>query len=163
MQDKELDHLLEGTENADVDEFMNDIFNSQEDSSTRIEPKREKESLEAKNSVGMVTINDEVEEESAGDKTHKAHLSTDKETLQELTIITEDAPSSADKEKLKELTVSDPTPSSYTPSSSSSPKPKLGWFRQYKSFIQQMGGRYGLLFGHLKNTFMPRKNFNELS
>ncbi|GKE82084.1 hypothetical protein Tco_1552084, partial [Tanacetum coccineum] len=107
--DKELDHLLEGTENADVDEFMNDIFNSQENSSNRIEPKREKESLEAENSADMVTINDEVEEESAGDefklkirekgkgreetrdtppstpirspRTHKAPLSTDKETL----------------------------------------------------------------------------------
>ncbi|GJY98686.1 hypothetical protein Tco_0516116 [Tanacetum coccineum] len=109
LEDEELDHLLEGTENADVDEFMNDIFNSQENSSNRIEPKREKESLEAENSADMVTINDEVEEESAGDefklkirekgkgieetrdtppstpirspRTHKAPLSTNKETL----------------------------------------------------------------------------------
>ncbi|GKD44761.1 hypothetical protein Tco_1269406 [Tanacetum coccineum] len=26
-----------------------------------------------------------------------------------------------------------------------------------------MGGCYGLLFGHLVKTFMPRKNFNKLS
>ncbi|GKD18791.1 hypothetical protein Tco_1207949 [Tanacetum coccineum] len=45
----------------------------------------------------------------------------------------------------------------------SSSKPKIGCFKRCKSFIHKMGGCYGLLFGHLVKTFMPRKNFNELS
>nr|GEY82685.1 hypothetical protein [Tanacetum cinerariifolium] len=98
----------------------------------------------AKKSVDDVTVtNDEVEEESIGDefelkkrdkgkgieeskdthpptpirspRSHISLLSTDKETLQEWTVIVQDAPSSLDKEKLKELTVTDPTPSSSPP------------------------------------------------
>nr|GEX94573.1 hypothetical protein [Tanacetum cinerariifolium]GFA25008.1 hypothetical protein [Tanacetum cinerariifolium] len=103
----------------------------------------------AKKSVDDVTVtNDEVEEESTGDefelkkrekgkgiedskdtypptpirspRSHISLLSMDKETLQEWTVIVQDAPSSLDKEKLKELTVTDPTPSS------SPPKPETG-------------------------------------
>ncbi|GJT25011.1 hypothetical protein Tco_0894948 [Tanacetum coccineum] len=99
------------------------------------------------NDVDLVIVNaNEEEEESAGDefelrrrvkgkgieeirssspptpitspRTHIAPLSTDKETLQELTVINKDTPLSADKEKLHELTITDSTPSS------SSPKPK---------------------------------------
>ncbi|GJT31778.1 hypothetical protein Tco_0922197 [Tanacetum coccineum] len=119
MVDEELDELLEGTKNVNVDEFMDDILNSQEDPDNRIYPKSYKESPEAKKSVDMMTIHfDEVEEESAGDefklkrrekgkgieetrdipsltpirspRTHNAPLSSDKETLQELTVTTED-------------------------------------------------------------------------
>nr|GEY26291.1 hypothetical protein [Tanacetum cinerariifolium] len=68
-----------------------------------------------------------------------------------------DAPSFADKEKLHELMVTDSTPSS------SSPKPKNGWFRWYKSFIQQTGRSYGYMFLHLKKHFIPKKSFLELS
>ncbi|GKC18436.1 hypothetical protein Tco_1020586 [Tanacetum coccineum] len=86
-----------------------------------------------------------------------AYSSSDKETLQELTITTEDAHSSLDKEKLRELTVTNTTPSP------SSPKPKTGRFRHYKTFIQQMGGRYGYMFAHLKKHFLPRKKFHQLA
>ncbi|GJS67773.1 hypothetical protein Tco_0682338 [Tanacetum coccineum] len=83
---------------------------------------------EVEKDVDMVIINDGEEEESSGDefklrrrekgkgieeardtplptpnrspRTHIAPLSSDKETLQELTVTTKDAPSSADKEKL---------------------------------------------------------------
>nr|GEX43502.1 retrovirus-related Pol polyprotein from transposon TNT 1-94 [Tanacetum cinerariifolium] len=44
MVNEELDQLLEGTENVDVDEFMDDILNSQEDPHIRIEPRSDKES-----------------------------------------------------------------------------------------------------------------------
>ncbi|GJW47085.1 hypothetical protein Tco_0078731 [Tanacetum coccineum] len=149
--DEELDQLLEGTENVNVDTFMDDVLNSQEYPGTRIDPKSDKENLEAKKDVDMVIINDGEEEESAEDefelrrrekgkgiketmdtpppsptrspRTHISPLSTDKETLYELTVITQDAPSSVDKEKLKELTVTDSTPSSSSPLSSL-PKPK---------------------------------------
>ncbi|GJZ73012.1 hypothetical protein Tco_0637158 [Tanacetum coccineum] len=186
LEDAELDHLLEGNQNVDVDEFMNDIFNSQEDPDTRIEPRSEKESPEVEKSDDLVCVNAvEEEEESARDefelrrrvkgkgiketksspsptpiispRTHIAPLSSDKETIQELTVIIEDAPPSADKEKLKELTVTDPTPSS------SLPKPKIRRFKRCKSFIHHMGGCYSLLFGHLTKTFMLKKNFNQLS
>ncbi|GJS54242.1 hypothetical protein Tco_0627604 [Tanacetum coccineum] len=46
VEDEELDQLLEGNENVDVYEFMNNIFNSQEDPDTRIEPRSDKESPE---------------------------------------------------------------------------------------------------------------------
>ncbi|GJT53373.1 hypothetical protein Tco_0988427 [Tanacetum coccineum] len=44
MMDEELDHLLDGTVNVDVDEFMRDIFNNQEDPNTRIDLGSYKES-----------------------------------------------------------------------------------------------------------------------
>ncbi|GKC83063.1 hypothetical protein Tco_1138780 [Tanacetum coccineum] len=119
MVDEELDELVEGTKNVNVDEFMDDILNSQKDLGYRIYPNSYKESPEAKKSVDMMTIHfDEVEEESAGDefklkrrekgkgieetrdtpsltpirssRTHNAPLSSDKKTLQELTVTTED-------------------------------------------------------------------------
>ncbi|GJW52914.1 hypothetical protein Tco_0096999 [Tanacetum coccineum] len=124
MMDEELEQLLEGTENVNVDEFAKDIFNDQEEPDNRIDPGSYKESPEAKKSDDDVTItNDDVEEESAGDespRTHIAYLSPDKETLQELMVTTEYAHSFADKEKLHELTIIDTTPSS------SSLKPNTG-------------------------------------
>ncbi|GKC54560.1 hypothetical protein Tco_1077305 [Tanacetum coccineum] len=79
-------------------------------------------------------------------------------------------------EKLQELTVNDPPPSSSTPSSSSPKfklsatnrllslfKPKTGRFKRYKSFFDELQGRYGYLFEHLKTRFMPRKKFNVLA
>ncbi|GJW67712.1 hypothetical protein Tco_0122136 [Tanacetum coccineum] len=134
MVDEELDQLLEGTENVDVDAFMDDVLNIQEDHDNRIEQRSDKKSLKVEIDADMVNIsNDDVEEESAGDdfelrrrdkgkgieetkdtppptpirspRTHIAPLSSDKETLKELTVLIEDAPSSADKEKLKELTI----------------------------------------------------------
>ncbi|GJT46693.1 hypothetical protein Tco_0955408 [Tanacetum coccineum] len=186
MMDEELEQLLEGTENVDMDAFMDDVLNNQEDPDTRIVPESDKESPEVTKSVDMLTIHDdEVKEESVGDefelrrrengkgieetrdthpptpirspRTHIASILLDKETLQELTVTTEDAHSFTDKEKLQELTVTDST------HSSSSPKPNTGRFKRYKSFIQQMGGCYGYMFGHLKKHFMPRKKFHQLA
>ncbi|GJT67101.1 hypothetical protein Tco_1018581 [Tanacetum coccineum] len=69
MVDEELDQLLEGVKNVDVDAFMDDVLNSQEDPSTRVETESYKEILEAKKSVDDVTItNDDVEEELARDE-----------------------------------------------------------------------------------------------
>nr|GFA57214.1 hypothetical protein [Tanacetum cinerariifolium] len=69
LEDEELDHMLEGNENINVDEFMNDIFNSQEDPDTKIEPRSDKESLKEEIDANMVIFNaNEEEEESAGDE-----------------------------------------------------------------------------------------------
>nr|GEV90416.1 hypothetical protein [Tanacetum cinerariifolium] len=90
------------TKNVDVDAFIDDVLNNQEDPDTRIEPRSDKESLEAKKDANIVTIHDE------------------EEKLQESTVITQDTPLSIDKERIYELAVIDPTPSS------SLPKPKAG-------------------------------------
>ncbi|GJT87086.1 hypothetical protein Tco_1068803 [Tanacetum coccineum] len=79
---------------------------------------------------------------------------------------------SSDIEKLQELTVTDTTP---TPSSSSSNtklsttnrllslfKAKPARFKRYKSFFQELQGRYGYLFEHLKARFLSRKSFDTL-
>nr|GEU60325.1 hypothetical protein [Tanacetum cinerariifolium] len=90
-------------------------------------------------------------------KTHISPLATDKETLQELMKTAQDAPSSSDKEKRKELTAADPIYSSSTPSSST-PKPKRDCFKQNKNVIFQISRRYGYMFRHLRQSFIPRRS-----
>ncbi|GJR51357.1 hypothetical protein Tco_1401878 [Tanacetum coccineum] len=80
---------------------------------------------------------------------------------------------SLDTEKLQELTEIDTTP---TPSSSSLNtklsttnrllslfKGKHARFKCYKSFFQELQGRYGYLFEHLKAKFLSRKSFDTLA
>ncbi|GJV87206.1 hypothetical protein Tco_1531144 [Tanacetum coccineum] len=80
---------------------------------------------------------------------------------------------SSDTEKLYELTVTDTTP---TPSSSSLNtelsttnrllslfKAKPARFKCYKNFFQELQGRYGYLFEHLRAKFLSRKSFNTLA
>ncbi|GJS88071.1 hypothetical protein Tco_0770707 [Tanacetum coccineum] len=80
---------------------------------------------------------------------------------------------SSDTEKLQELTVTDTTP---TPSSSSLNtklsttnrllslfKAKPARFKRYKSFFQELQGRYGYLFEHLRAKFLSRKSFDTLA
>nr|GEY82686.1 hypothetical protein [Tanacetum cinerariifolium] len=54
--DEEIENLVEGIKNVNVDEFMNDIFNDQEKHDNKIDPESYKESLDAKKSVDDVTI-----------------------------------------------------------------------------------------------------------
>ncbi|GJQ91188.1 hypothetical protein Tco_0002327 [Tanacetum coccineum] len=64
-----IENLVEGTENVNVDEFMNDIFNDQEEPDNRIDPRSYKESPEAMKITDDLTIhNDDEEEESAEDE-----------------------------------------------------------------------------------------------
>ncbi|GKB08515.1 hypothetical protein Tco_0836827 [Tanacetum coccineum] len=42
-------------------------------------------------------------------------------------------------------------------------KLKTGRFKRYKSFFDELQGRYGYLFGHLKTRFTTRKKFNVLA
>ncbi|GKF50603.1 hypothetical protein Tco_0147070 [Tanacetum coccineum] len=65
----------------------------------------------------------------------------------------------------------------HTTSSSSSPHTKLSktnrllslfktkpaHFKRYKNFFQELQGRYGYLFAHLRARFMPRKSFDTLA
>ncbi|GJZ54070.1 hypothetical protein Tco_0608955 [Tanacetum coccineum] len=83
----------------------------------------------------------------------------------------------SDKESPEEMMVTDPTPSSSTPSSCS-PNPNIsttnrllslllkakpGRFKCYKSFFHELQGHYGYLFEHLKTRFMPRRKFDNLA
>ncbi|GJX15593.1 hypothetical protein Tco_0216425 [Tanacetum coccineum] len=69
MVDKESEQLVEGNENMNVDTFMDDIINDQEDPDTRIEPRSDKKSMEVMKSADMLIIHDDEEEEgSAGDE-----------------------------------------------------------------------------------------------
>ncbi|GJY80028.1 hypothetical protein Tco_0492779 [Tanacetum coccineum] len=107
LVDEEIVTMVEGTENVDEDEFMDEIFNDQEHPGTRIEPESHKGSPKVKKSADILFINvEDEEEELVGDelirrkgkeieeirdtppltpirllRTHIAPLSFDKETL----------------------------------------------------------------------------------
>ncbi|GJW18251.1 hypothetical protein Tco_0025687 [Tanacetum coccineum] len=80
---------------------------------------------------------------------------------------------SSDTEKLLELTVTDTTPSSRSPTPTylkqtdfyhySKQNLKLARFKRYKSFFQELQGRYGYLFEHLRAKFLSRKSFDTLA
>ncbi|GKA95254.1 hypothetical protein Tco_0817292 [Tanacetum coccineum] len=46
--------------------------------------------------------------------------------------------------------------------SSSSPKPKTDRVKKYKSVFQKMSTQYDFMFRHLKQLFMPRKDFKAI-
>ncbi|GJU11809.1 hypothetical protein Tco_1134205 [Tanacetum coccineum] len=56
----------------------------------------------------------------------------------------------------------------HTPSPTTIRSPRIqstlpGRFRRYKSFFQELQGRYGYLFEHILTKFMPRRKFNALA
>ncbi|GJX64528.1 retrovirus-related pol polyprotein from transposon TNT 1-94 [Tanacetum coccineum] len=101
---------------------------------------------------------------------------SDKESPEvEITVVVPPVNVNDEEEEIVELTKTNPTPSSSIPSSSlpshnlsvgnqllSLFKAKPGRFKHYKSYFQELQGRYGYLFGHLTNRFMPRRKFDEL-
>ncbi|GKE46535.1 hypothetical protein Tco_1477793, partial [Tanacetum coccineum] len=65
---EKIEMMVKGTNNVDEDEFMDEIFNSQEVLGTRLELESHKESLKVKKSANVLIINDDdEEEESVGD------------------------------------------------------------------------------------------------
>ncbi|GKB81674.1 hypothetical protein Tco_0948569 [Tanacetum coccineum] len=69
LVEEEIETMVEGTENVNVDKFMDEIFNDQKDPDNRIEPGSHKESPKVKKRADILTINDDKEEEeSAGDE-----------------------------------------------------------------------------------------------
>ncbi|GJX88894.1 hypothetical protein Tco_0340908 [Tanacetum coccineum] len=69
LLDEEIEQIVESGDIVDGDEFMDEIFNCQEDPNTRLELRSHKESPNVKISVDVLIINDDDddEEESAGD------------------------------------------------------------------------------------------------
>ncbi|GJT70053.1 retrovirus-related pol polyprotein from transposon TNT 1-94 [Tanacetum coccineum] len=97
--DEEIEQLVEGTENVNVDEFMEDIFNNNEEeegsAGDEFELKRREKGkgiMETRNTSPPIPIR--------SPRIHTASLPSNKETLQELTDSAVIAPSSSDKEKL---------------------------------------------------------------
>ncbi|GJU55146.1 hypothetical protein Tco_1228860 [Tanacetum coccineum] len=64
---------------------------------------------------------------------------------------------SSDKEELKDLTAFEPTSSSLTP------KPKTSRSKHIKGAIARISRRYGLIFQHMKKSFMPMKDMDAIS
>ncbi|GJS65001.1 hypothetical protein Tco_0679565 [Tanacetum coccineum] len=187
--EEEIEKMMEETKDEDtknlVDETEKTLTNDQEDPGTRLEPGSYKESSEVK-ITAEVPVNVVEEEEEAEDNVYELKRREKGKFVEE----TRDTPLpttlrsprihstlvSSDTEKLQELTETEPTPSSDTPSSSSPKptssmaqhmlslfKPKAGRFKRYKNFFDEIQGRYGYLFGHLKKRFMPRKKFHVLA
>ncbi|GJU86562.1 hypothetical protein Tco_1294108 [Tanacetum coccineum] len=144
IQLKEIEKLVEGTknveENVKVDSSTLRKNDNQNDPGTRLEPWNNKESpkLEITVAVQPVNVNEEKEESVEDDYKLKRR--------------------EKEKHKIQELTVNDPPPSSSTLSSSSPKsklsatnrllslfKPKTGCFKRYKSFFDELQGRYGLI------------------
>nr|GFA48770.1 hypothetical protein [Tanacetum cinerariifolium] len=63
MMDKELEQLLEGTENGDA--FIDEVLNTQKDPNTRIETRSDKESLEVNKSADVMIIHDNGKDEES--------------------------------------------------------------------------------------------------
>ncbi|GKB91845.1 hypothetical protein Tco_0964117 [Tanacetum coccineum] len=169
--------MVEETKNVDIDKPVSSILNSQNDPGTRLDPMSYKESLEVEITVVIQPINViEEEEESAKDdyelkrKVKEKHVEESRNTPSPTLIRSPRTHStlvSSDTEKLQELTVTYSKSLSSTPSSSS-PKPTLSVsqhilsrfklktrrFKRYKSFFDELQGRYGYLFGHLKTRFL---------
>ncbi|GJR42289.1 hypothetical protein Tco_1310392 [Tanacetum coccineum] len=147
----EIENMVEESENV-IDDSPIPRNDDQNIPGTRLEPRSDKESLEVEitNVVIHVNVNEEEEE------------------------ITDDVYELKQMEKGKiELTKTNTTP---TPSSSSLNtklsttnrllslfKAKPAHFKCYKSFFQELQGRYGYLFKHLKAKFLSRKSFDTLA
>ncbi|GJZ75794.1 hypothetical protein Tco_0640259 [Tanacetum coccineum] len=144
-----------------------------------LEPRSNKESPEGKITIEVQPVNTiKEEEESAeddyelrrrekGTNVEESRHTPSPTTIRSLRIHFN--LKSLDTGKLQELTVNDQPHSSSTPSSSSSKlsainhilslfKPKTVRFKRYKSFFDELQGRYGYLFEHLKKGLHPRKN-----
>ncbi|GJS76575.1 retrovirus-related pol polyprotein from transposon TNT 1-94 [Tanacetum coccineum] len=67
LMDEDIKKLMEGDEEFNANKSVDDILNSQEDLKTRIEPRSHKERPKVEKNVDLISIEEEVEEESAKD------------------------------------------------------------------------------------------------
>ncbi|GJU41622.1 hypothetical protein Tco_1194579 [Tanacetum coccineum] len=129
---KEIEKLVEGVENAENDEVDSTTLGQNDnpnDPGTRLEPRSNKESpkVEITTEVQPVNINEEEEESTEDDyelqrRGKRKHVEESRSTPSPKTIRSPRIHStliSLGTEKLQELKVTDPPPSSSTPSSSS--------------------------------------------
>ncbi|GJU01151.1 hypothetical protein Tco_1111489, partial [Tanacetum coccineum] len=168
---EEIEKLVEGSanveENVEVSSspLRNDDNKTNPD--TRLEPRRDKEKEEESEEDDY-----ELRRREKGKHVEEIRNTPSPTTIRSPRILTNLV--SSDTKKLQELTKTDTIPSSSTPSSSSSKlsatnrilslfKSKPGRFKRYKSFFDELQGKYGYLFGHLTTRFLPRRKFNALA
>ncbi|GJR58191.1 hypothetical protein Tco_1500353 [Tanacetum coccineum] len=164
---KEIEKMVEEPENV-VDDSSNPKIDEHDIPGTRIEPRSDKERLKVEITDSEKV--DNVEEEITNVVNIEEYRNTPFPTSIRSPRI-HDTLVSSDTEKLQELTaISTPSPSLSSSSTKVSTtncllslfKAKPGRFKCYKSFFQELQGRYGYLFGHLKARFMEKKLFNIL-
>ncbi|GJV14607.1 retrovirus-related pol polyprotein from transposon TNT 1-94 [Tanacetum coccineum] len=186
----EIKKMVEGPENV-INDILIPRNDDQNIPGTRLEPRSDKESpeveitnneeVEITNVVIPVNVNEE--EEEITDEVYELKRREKGKIVEESRNTPFPTPIrsprihtdlvSSDTEKLQELTVTDTTP---TPSSSSLNtklsttnrllslfKAKPARFKRYKSFFQELQGRYGYLFEHLRAKFLSRKSFDTLA
>ncbi|GJV28769.1 hypothetical protein Tco_1385217 [Tanacetum coccineum] len=152
-------------------------------SAPRLEPRSDKESSKVEITNVVIPVNVNEEEEEITDEVYELKRREKGKIIEESRSTPSPTPIrsprihtdlvSSDTEKLQELTETDTTP---TPSSSSLNtklsttnrllslfKAKPARFKCYKSFFQELQGRYGYLFEHLKAKFLSRKSFDTLA
>nr|GEW28000.1 hypothetical protein [Tanacetum cinerariifolium] len=134
LMDEDIKKLVKGDE-IDTDKFADDMLNSQEDLSTRIDLESHKESPEAEKVADYMKGSLEIKDTPITTPTRYPMTITN--SLY------------SDKEKLKELIASKPT--------SSSSQPRTDRSKHIKGIITRMSRRYGYIFRHMKKSFMPRK------
>ncbi|GJY74472.1 hypothetical protein Tco_0478903 [Tanacetum coccineum] len=183
---EEIEKLVEGTNNVNEDSSNPKNDDDQNIPSTRLEPRSDKEGLEVKITAEVQPVNVYEEDEELADDVYELKRREKGKHVEEYRSTPSTSPIrsprshtnlvSSDTEKLQELTVTDPNPSSSTPSSCS-PISKISssnhlWsllkikprcFKHYKSFFHEIQERYGYLFEHLKTKFMPKRSFDKLA
>ncbi|GJU38811.1 hypothetical protein Tco_1191768 [Tanacetum coccineum] len=186
----EIEKMVEGPENV-IDDSSIPRNDDQNILGTRLEPRSDKESpeveitndeeVEITNAVIPVNVNEE--EEEITDEVYELKRREKGKIVEESRSTPFPTPIrsprihtdlvSSDTEKLQELMVTDTT---LTPSSSSLNtklsttnqllslfKAKHACFKRYKNFFQELQGRYGYLFQHLRAKFLSRKSFDTLA
>ncbi|GKA55589.1 hypothetical protein Tco_0754661 [Tanacetum coccineum] len=186
----EIEKMVEGQANA-IDDSSIPRNDDQNIPSTRLEPKSDKESpkveitnneeVEITNVVIPVNVNEEDEEitddvyelkrRDKGKIVEESRNTPFPTPIRSPRIHTDLV--SSDTKKLQELTVTDttPTPSSSLLNTKLSTTNRLlslfkaipARFKRYKSFFQELQGRYGYLFEHLRAKFLSRKSFDTLA
>ncbi|GJU57017.1 retrovirus-related pol polyprotein from transposon TNT 1-94 [Tanacetum coccineum] len=185
LASEEIDKMVEGQENVVDDSSIprNDKSNIP---GTRIDPRSDKESPEAEiTKEKEVDISKEKEVELTKEMEVEITQETPVVNITNVVIpvnvndeneeITDEVYELKRREKGK-IKLQELTNTHITPSSSSSHtklsktnrllslfKIKPTRFKRYKSFFQEVHGRYGYLFVHLQARFMPRKSFDTLS
>ncbi|GJX27233.1 retrovirus-related pol polyprotein from transposon TNT 1-94 [Tanacetum coccineum] len=178
----EIEKMVEESENV-IDDSPIPRNVDQNIPGTRLEPRSDKESPKVEITNVVIPVNVNEEEEEITDEVYELKIREKGKIVEESRSTPSPTPIrsprihtdlvSSDTKKLQELTKTDTTP---TPSSSSLNtklsttnrllslfKAKPARFKRYKSFFQELQGRYGYLFEHLKAKFLSRKSFDTLA
>ncbi|GJT17854.1 retrovirus-related pol polyprotein from transposon TNT 1-94 [Tanacetum coccineum] len=157
LASEEIEKMVDGQEKI-VDDSLIPRNDEPNIPGTRIEPRSDKEGSEV---------------EIAKEK--EVEISKEKEV--ELTNVVIPVNVNDEDEKITDKKLQELTDTPHTTSSSSSPhknlaktnrllslfKTKPTRFKFYKSFFNELQGRYGFLFAHVRARFIPRKSFDTLA